>query len=167
MSKETDANSRERTLGENIIILSIVAILMGAFIFYFFKQEQRFTEAGFKSIASKFSLKVTAIRAQWFMDNQPDAVLVKEAGVKQLISVNKNGWVDFTNESESCQKIWFAVIGNKLEFMNQPVTVMEIFDRKTRQLTTCRYSLVRGEYFDYLLTSGKVGIFEEKQHSNL
>jgi len=157
MSRQSEANSRERTLGENIVIISLVAILMGAFIHYFFKQEQQFTQAGFGAVAKKFSAKVTAIRAQWFMDNQPDIVIIKEANVEEEhISVNQKGWVDFAGELQNCRKVWQAIINADLSFMNQPVAVVEVKNEQNPLKNVCRYSLASGEYFDYHLESGNV-----------
>lgn len=156
MSEQSVANSREKSLGENMVIFSLIAIFMSAFIYYFFKQDEQITQAGFERIANNFSSKVMAIRAQWFMDRQPDTVSLKDNGIVENIKVNKKGWVDFGEDSQNCHKIWQVVISHELTFMNQQVIVIDIHHEANQLKSACRYSLVTGEYFDYHLMSGKV-----------
>ncbi len=156
MSEQSVANSREKSLGENMLIFSLIAIFMCAFIYYFFKQDEQITQAGFERIANNFSSKVMAIRAQWFMDRQPETVLLKDNGVIEKIKVNKKGWVDFGEQAQNCQKIWHIVISNELTFMNQQVIAIDIHHEANQLKSACRYSLTTGEYFDYHLMSGLV-----------
>lgn len=159
MTNQGEANSREKTLGENVVIISLIALLMGTFIYYFFKQEKQLTKVGFDSLAHNFSSKITAVRAQWFMDNQPLVIVVKEQGeIKKDIQVNSKGWVDYSNTNQNCENIWQAVMGTNLVFMNSPIAIVEIKDKKDRQKNLCRYSLPTGEYFDYLYSVGKVSL---------
>jgi hypothetical protein len=164
MANQAESNSREKTLGENVIIFALIAILMSSFLYYFFKQEQRLTEVGFDAVARKFSSSVLAIRAQWFMDGQPDEIIIKEKNKPNVtIKVNHKGWIDFNDEKERCQKIWQALMTTDLYFMNQPIAVIEINNvengsnyTEIKVLNICRYSLSTGESFDYYLSNGKV-----------
>jgi len=157
MSRQSQANKKEKSLAENVLIVTLVACLMGTFIYYFFKQEQQLTQVGYNTLARNFSSKVTAIRAQWFMDNQPNVVIIKEGDAESRnISVNSKGWVDYLAERQNCQKVWLAVMENDLTFMNQPIVVVEIKHEQYRLKNICRYSLVSGESFDYQIESGKV-----------
>jgi len=163
MTRKSQSNKKEKSLAENVLIITLIASLMGTFIYSFFKQEQQLTQVGFNTLARNFSSKVTAIRAQWFMDKQPNMVRVREHAsdnlintVSQFISVNSKGWVDYLDDRQNCQKVWFAVMGNELTFMNTPIVVVEIKNAQKRIKNICRYSLVSGESFDYQLASGKV-----------
>ena len=164
MARQAELNSREKTLGENVIIIALIAVLMSSFLYYFFKQEQRLTEVGFDAVARKFSASVLAIRAQWFMDGQPNEIILKEKDKPNVtLRVNRKGWIDFEDKKERCQKIWLILMTTDLYFMNQPIAVIEINNRTNDMngtannvLNTCRYSLPTGESFDYYLNSGKV-----------
>ncbi len=157
MNQQSDANSREKSLGENVMIIALIALLMGSFIYYFLKQEQQITNVGFNTVASNFAAKVTALRAQWFMDNQPDVMVIKEQnGARYSIRLNANGWVDFIDDIDNCRKVWQAVISDDLTFMNRPVAVIEIKNEQNRLKNACRFSLPTGESFDYFFESGKV-----------
>ncbi|WP_286270012.1 hypothetical protein [Thalassotalea hakodatensis] len=154
MTQQEQANSREKSLSENIIIITLVACLMSVFIYYFFKQEQRFTKVSFETAASTFSTRVMSIRAQWFMENQPSVVTIKKEDM--TISVNGKGWVDFQQVNNNCGKIWQVVMQSPLTFMNQPVAAIERFREKPTLQRSCRYQLASGEYFDYALQTGTV-----------
>ncbi len=157
MTKQSVANNREKTLGENILVVVLVASLMSAFLYYFFKHQQTISQAGFQIAATNFASKITAIRAQWFMENQPLSLMVKEKdGSKSAIPLNKKGWVDFAQDGVSCRKIWRVIMVDDLTFINQPVAVMSVSDEVEPLNNHCRYRLPSGEYFDYFPQSGKV-----------
>jgi hypothetical protein len=164
MTNQAESNSREKTLGENVIIIVLIATLMASFLYYFFKQEQRLTKVGFDAVARKFSSSVLAVRAQWFMDGQPDEIILKEIDKANVtLKLNSKGWIDFEGEKERCQKIWLSLMTTDLYFMNQPIAIIEINSKKNgangieiKMLNTCRYSLPTGESFDYYLGNGKV-----------
>lgn len=164
MANNAGVNSREKTLGENVLIIALIAILMSSFLYYFFKQEQQLTEVGFDAVARNFSSSVLAIRAQWFMDGQPDEIILKERDKANItLKVNNQGWIDFKDEKEKCHKIWFILMTTDLYFMNQPIAVLEInttmngnHQSDKKLINTCRYSLPSGASFDYDMASGKV-----------
>ncbi|MCO4799929.1 MAG: hypothetical protein KC484_11960 [Colwelliaceae bacterium] len=164
MANQTELNSREKTLGENVIIIALITVLMASFLYYFFKQEQRFTEVGFDAVARNFSSSVMAVRAQWFMDGQPDEVVLKEKDQPTLVlKVNNKGWIDFSGEKDSCQKIWQTLMATDLSFLNQPIVVVEIKNELQGNIKNiCRYSLSSGESFDYQIETGKVTAVEIK-----
>lgn len=157
MSTQSDSNQREKTLGENIGIVLLFAVMMAIFIYYFFKQETQLTQIAFDRVANNFSAKIMAVRAQWFMDNQPKFVIIKDnENNTRHIEVNKSGWVDFQSNDQNCRQIWSVVTESELSFMNQPVIIVEINNDLEHKLNVCRYGLPSGEYFDYYLTQGKV-----------
>lgn len=151
MTRQGQADKREKSMGENIVIVTIVSGLMAIFIYYAFRQEAKITQVGFETLANAFSSKVTAIRAQWFMENQPKMVMVKDKSLG--IKVNGKGWVDYSPDSGHCVSAWQAVMQPELKFMNQIVAAMEI---KKEQQFYCRYQLPSGQYFDYYPSTGKV-----------
>lgn len=157
MANQTELNSREKTLGEYVVIIALITVLMASFLYYFFKQEQRFTEVGFDAVARNFSSSVMAVRAQWFMDGQPNEVVLKEKDQPTItLKVNHKGWIDFSGEVDSCQKVWHAIMATELSFMNQPIVVVGIKNELKGNINICRYSLSSGETFDYQIETGKV-----------
>ena len=148
-------SKREKTLSENIIVIAVLGILMTSFVYYFFKDEQRLTHTGFDYVAQNFSSRVVALRAQWFMDNQPNKIKVADTKA-DLIQVNRRGWVDYLNETQSCEKSWRAAMDTELVFLKQPITVKQLEKTDQRKFRACRYSLPSGEYFDYQMATGKV-----------
>tara|TARA_R110000744_G_scaffold76431_8_gene151474 strand:- start:5038 stop:5544 length:507 start_codon:yes stop_codon:yes gene_type:complete len=155
------SEKNEKSLTEIIVVIVLVALLMASFIFYFFKQQGQITRAGFESIAQVFSARVTGIRAQWFMDSQPDVVNLKsnqvqpDGGRVLKVQVNKSGWVDTNNEALSCQIIWQYVMEAPLLYMKEPVGAV-LVEYESQVEPYCQYSLSSGEYFTYHRNNGKV-----------
>ena len=157
MSNKSVLSRRGKTIGENILIVLLIAVLMAMFIYYFFKQEKQLTQVGFEAIANNFAANVTAIRAQWFMDGQPKQLLLKEKNATMLmLPMNKQGWVDSINAQAPCISVWKSIMASELVFMNQPIIVVEIINEENSQKNSCRYSLASGERFDYQPKTGKV-----------
>ena len=125
MTLQSDAEKKERSLAELVIIVVIIAVLMASFIHYFFKQENNITDAGFAALANNFATRVQTVHAKWLMDNKPDVVTVKDqTGQVEEFEVNEFGWVDGPN----CHKVWhFAGVRKSL------ITFL-LIDRKRRKL---------------------------------
>lgn len=153
MDRQGRADKREKSVIENITIGVLVLIMMVSFIYYFFKQEKQLTKVAYTTIANTFSTRVTSIRGQWFMDNQPSELSIDDH--KVLVKLNSKGWVDFSPISNNCEKIWQAVMSVDLTFMKQPVSAISLTNESAKG-RFCRYQLASGEYFDYSLTSGVV-----------
>jgi hypothetical protein len=162
MSNQAEVNSREITLGENVIILTV--------LYYFFKQEKQISKVGFDAVARNFSASIIGIRAQWFMDGQPNTLVVKENNRPSIvIKVNKNGWLDYGGEKDNCYRVWQDAMSTNLSFMNQPIAVLEIKkeikgEMKDRFTYLCRFSLVNGEGLDYQMNTGKVSVVSMKSY---
>ena len=180
--KITAIIQREKSLSENIIIIVVIALLMTSFIYYYFKQGQQLALLGFDNVASKFSAQLTAIRAQWYMDNQPKRLIIQNNHGKAIsVAVNQRGWVDFSSEQHNCEKIWQAVMDAPLIYMKEPIIVLTITDKNEQQQqnekeknkqenqqlakqvnVSCQYGLSTGQYFEYQLSTGKVGKIEQR-----
>ncbi|TWX49197.1 hypothetical protein [Colwellia hornerae] len=171
MTLQQVSAKKSKSLAENLIILTMIGLLMATFLYYFFKQDQHLSRVGFDSVANTFSARVIGIHAQWFMDNKPSWVVIKEATsvngdrVNNRVAVNKAGWVDIStvntvsNENE-CQKIWQQVLATPMVYIKQPISAV-IVNIDTGQVGQqkkyfCQYSLPTGEYFEYHPSSGKV-----------
>lgn len=155
------AEKKEKSLAEILMVVVLVALLMASFIFYFFKNQGQLTRAGFESIAQVFSARVNGIRAQWFMDKQPDFVKVKSSNRQPdgsnevMVPVNSKGWVDAGTTALSCQQIWHFVMESPLDYMKQPIGAV-LVGPKSQTMNYCQYSLSSGEYFTYYRHNGKV-----------
>ncbi|GLX77867.1 hypothetical protein tinsulaeT_12070 [Thalassotalea insulae] len=157
MTAQSEANKRERSLGENVMVVMLVALLMSVFLYYFFQQEKNISQAGFNIAATNFSSKVTAIRAQWFMEHQPAILTIKEQDGGQLkVVLNNKGWIDFGDVADNCRKIWQVLISQELKFINQTVAVIDVVNTENPLFDACRYRLPSGEYFDYFSNTGRV-----------
>lgn len=153
-SKASD--KKEKPLAEIVIIVIVLAILMMNFIHYFFKEENQLTKVAFNQLAQNFSTKVTAVHAQWFMDKQPNSVILVLPKEKQHINVNSNGWIDTLTNKNACVDIWKKIVMGPMYFMNSPVSAVEI---RTANITighVCQFELPSGEYFEYNAENGKV-----------
>lgn len=157
MSIKQVVEKKEKSMIELIIIVAVIAILMGSFINQFFKQQQQITDTGFESLAHKFSSKVQVVHGQWFMDKQPNVVVLSSfnSEKKELVSVNDFGWIDSDNQGANCQQIWQVAMDMPMNFMQKPVVALELV-QDTKQGRTCRYQLAEGLYFDYNTRTGKV-----------
>ena len=98
MTLQQVSDKKGKSMAENLIIVVMVGLLMASFIYYFFKQEAHFTKVGFDAVANSFSARVTGIHAQWFMDNQPRWVVIKEVTVINGVrNINATSSIRFTN----------------------------------------------------------------------
>ena len=156
MFKHRTSDKKERTLVEIVLIVLVLAILMMSFIHSFFKQEEKFTEAAYSRLAQNFSTKVTAVHAQWFMDKQPDNIVLSLPQESQRIYVNRRGWIDTLGNENACANIWKTVIMEPMNFMNSPVSAIEIKSANKTVGRVCRFELATGEYFEYSSENGKV-----------
>ena len=176
MTLQQVSDKKGKSMAENLIIVVMLGLLMASFIHYFFKQEAHFTKVGFESVANSFSARVTGIHAQWFMDNQPRWVVIKEVtvinGVRKdiRIAVNKAGWVDLAssgllNIKNDCQQIWQQVLATPMVYMKQPVSAVLLNihtnNGSQQKKRLCQYSLPNGVYFEYQPSNGKVSQIKE------
>jgi len=163
MAKQQVLDKNEKSLGELVIIVLIVAILMMSFIHYFFKQEKQITNVGFSGLLQSFSTTVTAVRAQWFMDKQPNIVSLISSEKIQQIYVNNNGWIDTKSSTLACEDIWRVVMGDQINIMNMPITASEILNIEVNNniispFKVCKYSLPTQNSFEYNTANGKVNL---------
>lgn len=153
MTRTSDIESEEKSMAELLIIVVVIGVLMASFIRYFFKQENNITDAGYQALANNFASQVQSVHAQWLMDGQPSVVVVKEvSGKKTAIAVNQQGWI----ASENCHGVWQQVMDMPLEFLKQPISVIELITNNQQSSAICRFAISENVYFDYHLSSGKV-----------
>jgi hypothetical protein len=171
MKQQQVSDNKEKSIAENLIMLTLIGSLMATFIYYFFKHEQHLTRVGFDSVANTFSARVMGIHAQWFMDNKPRWVITKESSAfnanqnNNRIEVNKAGWVDVLSANKEsnnnyCQKIWQQVLATPMVYIKQPIAAVMVKintnEIEKQQITLCQYGLPSGEYFEYQPSNGKV-----------
>jgi hypothetical protein len=161
MTRQQVADKSEKSLGEVLVVIVLVALLMASFIFYFFKHQGQLTRAGFESVSHVFSARINGIRAQWFMDSQPKFVVIEsnlndKSNTKLKVPVNRKGWVDVQNNALRCQNIWQYVMGSPLVYMKQPIGTVLVAPRGNKTASYCQFSLPSGEYFTYQNDNGKV-----------
>jgi hypothetical protein len=171
MTLQQVSAKKGKSVAENLIILTMVGLLMSTFIYYFFKQEQHLSRAGFDSVANTFSARVMGIHAQWFMDNKPRWVIIKETETingdreSNRVEVNTAGWVDVSSVSgasnqNNCKEIWEQVLATPMVYIKQPISAVMVnikTDKQSNKKThLCQYGLPSGEYFEYQPSNGKV-----------
>ena len=155
----TQTEKKERSLAEFVVIVSLVGVLMAIFINFYIKNESKFTQAGFATIAQSFNIKVNAVHAQWLMDKQPNVVYLASMNNtdKEAIPVNKSGWIDVKQAKLSCEAIWQLVVEMPISEMSYSVSAIEVHTLKdNKQNRECRYVLLDGSYFQYNRAKGKV-----------
>ena len=158
----TNSEKKEKSLAEFIVIITLVGVMMGVFINYYIKSEDQFTHAGFSTIAQSFNTKVSTVHAQWFMDNQPNVVMLASfnKNEKQAIPVNNRGWIDIKSKQLACEKIWNLVMETPMNLMKLSISAIEVHDntntKNDQAKAQCRYVLLDGSYFHYDRASGKV-----------
>lgn len=165
MTSQQVAEKSERSLGELLIAVVLVALLMASFIYYFFKHQGQLTRAGFESVSHVFSARINGIHAQWFMDSQPNFVVIDVSLTskmeKVMVPVNQAGWVDVQNPTLRCQNIWQYVMESPLEYMKKSIGAVLVQSHGKKMVSYCQYSLPSGEYFTYQIDNGKVN-FQQK-----
>lgn len=170
------------SVNKTLITVVMVFVLMAVFLSYYFKQEREIENTSLKNISNTFSSQLLLIRSQWFMENKPKTLRLKLMGelsgklndkttndaidnelllkesVKK-ISLNKNGWVDdISNSPNVCQKIWFMVMGTRLEFFKMPIGAVLINNNNKKFGHLCRYNVINGSYFSYHSQSGVIKV---------
>ncbi len=159
MTSQQVAEKSEKSLGEMLVVVVLVALLMASFIFYFFKHQGQLTRAGFESVSNVFSARVNGIHAQWFMELQPQNITIDsstEGDSKIVVPVNDDGWVDVQNSALRCQSIWQYVMESPLIYMKQPIGAVLVESQGEHSISYCQFSLPSGEYFTYQSNNGKV-----------
>lgn len=160
--RDAATEKNEKSLGELLIIIAMLAILMAVFIYYFFEQEGQFKTAGLAAMKNTFSSRVNNVHAQWIMDLKPEVVYVKVLGdegnnsSKNGIPVNARGWIDAKGNGNACLSIWQSTMEVPMELMNSPVSAIEIKKEETGKGRICRFELPSGEHFKYDTNTGKV-----------
>ncbi len=178
MTLKQVSDKKGKSMAENLIIVVMLGLLMASFIYYFFKQEAHFTKVGFDAVANSFSARITGIHAQWFMDNQPRWLIVKETATlngnrKNIrIALNSAGWVDiptadYLNVENGCRLIWQQVLATPMVYMKQPISAVlvnvSINNERQQKSRSCQFSLPSGEYFEYQPSNGKVSQTKERK----
>jgi hypothetical protein len=155
------AEKNEKSLTETLVVVVLVASLMASFLFYFFKQQEQLTRAGFETLAQVFSARINGTHAQWFMDQKPNYIVIESSNIqpdgshKIKVPMNKKGWVEPTDEFRLCQRTWQFVMEAPLLYMKQPIGAV-LVEHKNEVVQYCQYSLPSGEYFTYQQSNGKV-----------
>ncbi len=164
MSRNKNADKREKSMAEFIVVVIILSVLMKIFINYFSKQEQQITTTGFTAIAQNFNSSIAVVHAQWFMDKQPSIVLLATQGKKEkvAITVNKHGWIDISEKVTGltninpCESIWQLAMSIPMQLMKFSIAAIELRDNGLGDFHHCRYLLPTGQYFEYYSETGKV-----------
>jgi len=158
MSVKASVEKREKSLAELVVVIVLFALLMAIFISYFMKQKDQITHTGFNTLANNFVSKVNAIHGQWYMDKKPSVVKLSVIGSaeKELIPVNKKGWLDVKGDLLACQKIWQLALDTPMEFLRSPVSAVEIKKTKQKSARICRYSISSTVYFEYNTLTGQI-----------
>ena len=163
MSQQMVTEKREKSLAEQIMVVLLFALMMAGFIAYFFKQEAQISQTGFKALANSFATKLIAVRSQWFMDKKPEAFFIQTntpaqetEAQKLLVTVNGNGWIDVSEDTLACEKIWQLTMNLPLVFIQSPIAAVEVRKAVSGPGRICRYSIRSGEYFEYHSASGKI-----------
>ena len=174
MARQLVSDKKETSLGENVVVIAVFALLMSTFIYHFFKQQDSITKVGFDAIAKVFITKLTLVHAQWLMDGKPDLIEVSSSNLNandddgnEIISikvpVNNKGWIDVENDTGvRCEKIWQYVMDTEMEFMRSPVSAVEIKLNQSSNpadnqgYSMCRFSIPSGEFFEYFSQNGKI-----------
>lgn len=168
MTIQSAVKKRERSLMEVVIVVLLFLSLMAVFIHYFFKNEANMRATGFSNIVNTFAAQLTAIRSQWLMDGRPTAIklavhpLVKNGQNHRIVQLSANGWVISREYRYQCQDIWKTVMATPMEFLQQPIVVIEVnrqHDDDARAWNAeliCRYQDAFGHSFEYNVANGKV-----------
>jgi len=167
MARQLIADKKERSLGELVIIVLLVASLMAIFIHSFFKQEQQLSQAGFTTLANNFAAKANLVHAQWLMDSKPTVVMLSTMnGESQQVVVNQKGWIDSISDGYVCQKIWQTILEAPLLFMKYPVSVVEVKRGVKQKGHICQYGLPSGSFFEYNSINGQVSAVMNRNVGN-
>lgn len=153
--KRSVSDKREKSWYENIIIIVVIAVLMASVITWYLKSEENFQQAGYNALAATFFSRLTVIRSQWFMDNKPEYVSIYYKENSEIYT-NKNGWVDSQKRKLACQHIWEQVMESPLSYGNQPISVIEVFDKGNSYQRLCQFINGSGEVIEYNAFIGKV-----------
>lgn len=158
MTATAQIEKREKSVVEMLVVIMLFSTLMAIFINRFMAHQEQIASAGVEVIANNFFSKVNVVRSQWFMDKKPTIVTLVTMNdrEKSQIPVNQWGWVDTNTERLACEKIWQLVLATPMEFMQAPVSVIEIKSSTEEQARVCQYNFSNGMFFEYHSLTGQV-----------
>lgn len=165
------AESSQRKLLSNIIIVVVFMSVMASAIVYFNQSEPKLKEEIMDNLAAQFSRNVLSAHWQWQAEGRPQMImlvqyeadpepngLARERG-RQPLRMTSNGWPFVDDNSDSCESLWqnilyipaevdgFRVIGEYYE---------DDLDENGVMIRRCRFRVSTGTYFDYYVNSGRV-----------
>lgn len=154
----SNAEKKQRSLAEFIIVVVIIAVMMKLLLDLFFSQQAKITDTVFVGLAQNFTTQVNVIHGQWLMDEQPNVVVLNQMNSTKIqsIDVNKSGWVDSNHSTLACNIIWQQTLAIPLKVVKSTVVAIEIKNKTIKNGRLCRYSIANGQSFDYRSDTGKV-----------
>ncbi|TYK67145.1 hypothetical protein [Colwellia echini] len=154
----SSTEKKQSSIIEFIIVGVIVLVLMKLLVDIFFSQQDQITDTAFTGVAQNFTSKINVVHGQWFMDKQPNVVVLNSfnGNEKQYIEVNSAGWVDSKDNNLACHHIWLQTLAMPLKVVKSTVIAIEIQNKVIKNGRLCRYSLANGQSFDYRSDTGKV-----------
>lgn len=158
MSLKSSVEKREKSMAELLIVVVVFSVLMAIFISYFMPQKARMSHTGFNRLANNFISQLTTVHGQWLMDNKPAVVILSSMseGKKEHVPVNKLGWIDVNEPAIACQMIWQLALDIPMDFMQSPVSAIEVKNTSQKMGRICRYSVSSITFFEYYTATGKV-----------
>jgi len=138
-------NKRERSLAEQVIIISLLFILMASFIHSFFKNQSQLNNIGFTTLANNFSSQLVIIHSQWLMSGRPAQLILTEVSLQQVdqeldpkLTFKQNGSksATFNKKIKTVQNIGSSHKNQRIIKLNKNGWVIN--DNKNRQLLPCQ-----------------------------
>lgn len=164
MSRQQQADEKEKSIADFVGIVLIVAVLMALFIWYFLKHEQGYQQVALNNAKTRFSSQVLLAHAQWLVEFSPTTLVMTlelpdGSRSKRRITMNKLGWPDSNSASLACHEIWQQVMAEPLKVLNTQVSVVELKRQLDSGKSTgkiCRYFLSESRFFEYNSGNGQV-----------
>lgn len=166
MKKSYDETvSAQRRMYISIISTLVFAILMGAFIVYFYEGEPNLKGQILFQRGDQLEDAAITSHWQWQAEGRPQRIILvhynsngKETD-RSPVLMNQAGWPEVKPSSEGCQKLWQMLLHQPMEvdgFRVRGEYEPGDDDEKQGSSAYCRFSLSSGDYFDYAINRGDV-----------
>lgn len=166
MKSNDSANTSQRSLFSNIIIVVLFMGMMAASVMYLSDSEPNVREQALRNFAQQFSRNVINAHWQWQAEGRPQMIMLvqynpatgQEIGRKP-IRMAANGYPHVDSRSDSCEKLWQGILYVEPQIDSFRV-ISEFYDDGVNALGEpqyrCRFRLSTGPYFDYYVNNGRV-----------
>lgn len=165
MKKNQASEETTRAVFINLLMVTLFALMMGGFIWYFNKNEPQIKVTMLETLAEQFGRAVVNAHWQWQAEGRPGRIMLihynpqgKEID-RRPVAMSHLGWPRVQPTSEGCGKLFKMVMNVPMEvdgFRLIPEFYDGVMINDNALESKCRFRLSSGSSFDYEIYTGNL-----------